>query len=390
MALIKFFFIFFALFDPQIPFAPNGVGFSLLISILLLPFAFFKVTSGHGSLLIYSGRFFYVLFFVSLIFILIRLLFNQGDNFLFLLSWLKAFFVFLSLLLTFLVFFNRAFEEGRVGSYVIPFVVLSYFLNAVINYVAGSLPGYFGFLSHFRGELLTESVGKNPYRNSFISGSGFFSIGTAYGLFFLLYALFLSRERAFKIFYVLILPFIGAAGFVAARTSFVAIFFGLLYLSKSRFFVFLWMIMLGGGTMFFLSLLPALSPYVDWMLSFFDIRNDASGKILFGDMYFWPGMKIFLFGMGVVNDGTFPYTDSGYMQDILFGGVFFLLIKLSFVLVMFFRFFNSFPLYIMLFCGSVLAFHLKGLFVYNNAQGMAILYVVYFYLTSMAYSRRFS
>ncbi len=116
---------------------------------------------------------------------------------------------------------------------------------------------------------------------------------------------------------------------------------------------------------------------------FFQFSDDRSAEHLIQQMYFWPGGEIILFGLGVVNDGTFVYTDAGYMQDILFGGVLFLLLKLCFVIYFVYSFFFRYPLFVMLVAFSILAFHFKGLFLYNNAQGMAAFYFIFFYLWSL-------
>src|SRR5690606_3883527 len=95
-------------------------------------------------------------------------------------------------------------------------------------------------------------------------------------------------------------------------------------------------------------------------------------------MYFWPGDSAFFIGLGAVNDGTFVYTDAGYMQDVLFGGIFFLALKLSFLIFFLFFSFKRYPLFSTSVVFAILLFHFKGLFIYNNAQGMAAFYFIIF------------
>jgi hypothetical protein len=101
-------------------------------------------------------------------------------------------------------------------------------------------------------------------------------------------------------------------------------------------------------------------------------------------MYFWPGLETFLYGLGAVNDGTFVYTDAGYMQDILFGGILFLLAKLLFVVVLFVVVSRVSLIFACFFTVAVLLFHMKGLFIYNNAQGMAAFYLTFFHFSLLS------
>lgn len=84
-----------------------------------------------------------------------------------------------------------------------------------------------------------------------------------------------------------------------------------------------------------------------------------------------------------MNNGAYPYTDAGYMQDILFGGLPFLILKLSLLLVVFLAINKISLFFSFLFCISVLVFHFKGVFLYNNAQGMTVVYMVYFYFSAL-------
>ncbi|RRJ84494.1 hypothetical protein D0544_05145 [Aestuariirhabdus litorea] len=180
------------------------------------------------------------------------------------------------------------------------------------------------------------------------------------------------------------IAFTAISGFFAARTAFFAIAPALFYVFKSRIIYFIFFMLTGTALIYLLLDLPALRSYKNWMISFFLFSSDRSAEYLIQQMYFWPGEAVVIFGLGAVNDGTFVYTDAGYMQDILFGGVLFLLIKLCFVLYFVYLFLFKYPLYVMLVVFSILAFHFKGLFLYNNAQGMAAFYFIFFYLWSLS------
>jgi hypothetical protein len=368
--------LFLSIFDPQIPLAPNGVGVSFLIVLIsIIPIIFY-----HDSLdlvrffkKIYPFLF---LFALSFSFICFRIIFNSGDNFEFLLSNLKAVFVFLSFFSIYLIYFRNCKADDFFS-----IIVSLYVINGIINYVAGTFPDYFGFLSWFRGDVTGISLGNNPYRNSFISGSGYYSIGVSYGLICLLFSFHISRSKNNGFFNYLALVFVAFTGFVAARTSFFGSGSAFIYMAKAGVFKLILFFCIAFSLILLLLQLPELQPYKVWMLSFFlDFEESGSARYLIERMYFWPGSSIFLFGSGYVNDGSFVYTDGGYMQDILFGGILFVLIKLSFLILFFYRFFKKFPFFVILVCGAIMAFHFKGLFLYNNAQGMSAFYLIYFYM----------
>lgn len=369
--------LFMSAFDPQVPGLPNGVGITLLISVLLFPLVASRLLRSDPEIIFYLKKTipFFILFLASFFIILIRMLLNAGENISFSLSWFKAFVVFLSCLFVFLIFFSKEKPEKFIFS-----LLLVYLINAAINFLAGTFPDSFGFISMFRAESISDSLGGNPYRNSFISGSGYFSIGTAYGLITLLFSFYLSEAKSRNILAFLSITVIAASGFLAARTAFFAIAGAVVYILKKRPGDLIYLSIFSSSVLYFLGEVPGLQPYISWMQSFFSFAHDASGSHLINQMYFWPGESIFLFGDGSVNDGGFIYTDGGFMQDILFGGILFAFIKLSFLMVFVFCFARKYPLFSILVSISVIAFHVKGLFLYNNAQGMAAFYFIFLFL----------
>lgn len=374
---MSYFFLFLVAFDPQLPYFPNGVGFTALVVLILSPFVFVKLRKSFSFEMCFFKKSipFFILFIFALTLIILRIIMNEGGNIAFVFSWFKALFVFTACLFVYLLFFS-----SKESKFFIQSLIVVYFLNAILNFLAGTYPQLFGFLDVFRGAVISESLGNNPYRNSFVSGSGYFSIGTAYGLIVLLFSFYLVHSKSKSFLLAAAVTITAITGFIAARTAFFAIAPALFYIFKSRFLYFILFVLAGAFFLYLLIDLPALQPYKMWMLSFFSLSNDRSGSYLIEKMYFWPGEFIFFFGRGAVNDGSFIYTDSGYMQDILFGGVLFLAIKLFFLMILVSRFFKDYPLFVTLVAFSVLAFHFKGAFIYSNAQGMAAFYFIYFYL----------
>ena len=357
--LMIFCILFLLVFDPQVPFLPNGVGFSFVLFFALFPPFLLSLMAGRTNFISRSAIPLFTIFTVAMLFILGRLIFNGGENFEFLLSWVKAFFVYSSVFLFLYVFYGAA-QNKRWSTYV-PDIILVYFLNALFNFLIGSYPDTFEFLSVFRSKVVSESLGGNPYRNSFISGSGYFSIGTAYGLAVLFVSYYFVKFHVRSFTYSLSFLVMAVSGFIAARTSFFAILFSAIYMFAGRPIYLLFISFLGVAVLSALLLLPALQPYVEWMISFFsEFQTSSSASYLLNEMYFWPGIDVFLAGRGWVNDGTYLYTDAGYMQDILFGGIFFLLIKISFVLVFFNSIGKKSVVFGALFCLSILLFHMKG------------------------------
>jgi hypothetical protein len=378
MNFLKLFVLFLLAFDPQIPFLPNGVGFTFLLFFALLPVVLYRVEQKQGALIFKHSAPLLFIFFISMAYMVGRLIFNQGENVIFVLSLFKAFFVFGSIFFYFVVFYKDGISDKFVA-----YIAVAYAANAIFNFISGTYPEHFVFFENFKSEVISDSLGANPYRNSFISSSGYFSIGTAYGLASLLIAYHIAKGKAINFFFSSAFVLICIAGFIAARTSFFAIAGAVFYIFINRSFYSLYLGVVSILVLSLVLLLPPLEPYVLWMQSFFvDFDTSSSASYLLNEMYFWPGMGVVLRGSGFVNDGTFIYTDAGYMQDIMFGGVVFLFIKLLFVVIFFAAVSRVSFLFAFLFCASVLAFHFKGLFVYNNAQGMAIFYFTYFYFCS--------
>lgn len=371
---MKNFLLFLIIFDPQIPYFIDGVGFTAIIFPGLIAAFLIKNNGNIPKVSVFKhARPFVVLHFFLLLFSAILLL-AFGDNFEYLLGVAKAIVVYCAIV-SYILFYNPSFDKKFfVG------LLYSYCVNAVINFSAGTFTEYFSWMEVFRSHAISDALGANPYRNNFISGSGYFSIGTAYGLFFLFYIYF-SGSRKTGLLSSVSLFLVGVAGFVGARTSMFAIGAGTAYLLR-KFQVRKIIILTIVGILlvyFAFNENGILAPYKMWLLSFFRGKEDASAEYLLNEMFFWPGTNIFFLGSGVVNDGTFTYTDSGFMQDIVFGGVFYAFLKFAFPLYFVIRFFKREPVFMLLFLGVAVAFQIKGAFFVSNAQGMAIFYLMYFF-----------
>ncbi len=261
-------FLFLAAFDPQIPFLPNGIGFPLVVLFLLAPLVLIKLHKLDKI----DCRFFiskclplFSIFFVIGVFIIIRLIASGGENLEFILSWLKALAVFVSCFFTYLFFYS-----GKKTSEFMKGLVIVYVFNAIVNFSVGTYPEYFQFLSVFKSNVISDSLGANPYRNSFISGSGYYSIGTGYGLIVLLFAFYLVHSRSKSALLAISISLAAISGFIAARTAFFAIAPALFYIFKSRIIYFVFFMLAGSAVFYLLLDLPELQPYKNWMISFFN------------------------------------------------------------------------------------------------------------------------
>jgi len=372
-------FLFLVIFDPQVPFFPAGVGVTAFIPFFLVIPVLYKIThtKSRASFFLFKTFPYFILFGVLFLFIAIRLFSSESGDFSIIFSFFKAFLVFLSVVFVFLVFY--ADESPSTFFYALFSIFL---MNSLINFVAASMPSHFEFLNLFREPTAKDPNSSNLYRYSFLSGSGYYSIGTAYGLMVLLVAFYVSKFRVKSLFFLLSTVVILLSGFIAARTSFFAIFSSFVYLSKASFRSLLILTLTFFLIFYILVSYTDLGYYETWMLSFFNFSENSSGSHLLDQMYFWPGDKVFLFGMAKVNDGSFPYTDSGYMQDLLFGGIIFVFLKTSYLFLFFKDFFSRFPFFVILVCFSILVFQFKGAFLYSNPHGMAVFYSLFLFMHS--------
>lgn len=373
---MKILLLFLILFDPQIPFAPNGVGFTAVIALILLLGVLLKLKSGAvlGLGVLRGAIPFFIGHYLVAMFSLFTVLMWSGDVS-HLLGVAKSVLVFLSVVL-FLSYYRVVFNSEFLNS-----LLIIYSINAAINFVVGTFPDYFAFLDLFRGKSVSDALGDNPYRSNFIAGSGYYSIGTAYGLFLLFYTYFVRYEQAYFL-RICGQALVALAGFVSARISMFAIIPSVVLIVVRLDWRKIFYLVLAAVVVWYLAIDDQgfLAPYRAWLMGFFDLHNARSSDVLLSEMIFFPGNHVFLFGSGVVNNGSFAYTDSGFMQDILFGGIALAILKFLFPLYFVFRMARKFPLFsavlIVLFC----LFQLKGAFFLSNAQGMAIFYVLFFYV----------
>jgi hypothetical protein len=324
------------------------------------------IKTSKGLVFVYAAIFFQVA---------LRLLFSLGEEMSFFFSSAKSLVILISALLYVKAFLCK--DTGRQ-------IVNIFVLNAVICLVAGTYTPLLDIVYKFKagGDL---DPGFIPYRNAFLSGSGYYGIGAPYAVVFLLSMVLLlnfsGKKNLFEYFKIML---IAIAGMLAARTMFVGIAFGFAYVLWRRPLFTVPAIALLAVAIVVLLSFDQTAQYSDWMFEMF-INDSSSGSGSQSTdhlmtMYFVPEPMTLLFGDGRYSEGDLYYmeTDAGYMRHMLFGG---LPIMLSVLLipVVLAKISRSiaFGLFIV---PLVYILHVKGNFIYNSPAGMPLLILIAFWM----------
>lgn len=317
-----------------------------------------------------------VLVYAALFFqVALRLLFSFGDEMSFFFSSAKSTAILIATLL-----YIKAFLCKETGQQIINIFAL----NAIICLVAGTYTPLLDYIYLFKagGEIDTGFI---PYRNAFLSGSGYYGIGAPYAIVFLFSMIFLLGSEAKQKWtaYLKIL-LVAAAGILAARTVFVGIAFGFLYVLYRRpSFIIPTAAVLGTAVLGLLSF-EQTAQYSDWMFELFTSDSSSGGGSKSTDhletMYFMPEPFTILFGDGKYTQGDLYYkeTDAGYMRHLLFGGLPTMLTALL-IPVALARISRS-RAYSLFISPLVYVLHIKGNFIYNSPAGMPLLIVLAFWM----------
>ncbi|CAH9052923.1 hypothetical protein PSECIP111951_00716 [Pseudoalteromonas holothuriae] len=344
-----------------------GLGFLFFFVLLfLLKVTVTKFKFSLDSVFYIVSIYFFAVFFFSLLRVLVL-----GDNFEFLLSILRGWLTFVSCYFVYYFFLDK--------NKVVFFLTLCFVVNSVINFSVASNPVLFPMIELFKGENLSSELGYNPFRNSYLSMSGYYTIGTAYGIFSMLLGYTLVKERAsftrMAAFFT-----VGFSAVIAARTASLAVVAILGYfLSKRLVFIVFSLLMVYAG-IYLLSEIDSLQVYKNWVLE----GGDKSYIIDVVDAI-WidtSGLNL-LYGTGYVNNGLFAYTDSGFLKELLFGGIPYLLLKISLLGIIYFVF-KVDKIFSFLLLLVVLVFNFKGQFIFNSSHGMAVFYFIVFYFKSIS------
>lgn len=362
----------FLIFDLNLPIA-RGFGASPAALLLLL------LSLLHLRRISFSEFFNYrkviILYLLLIMYILARLIFSGAYDTNFLATALKS-----TLILFITLAYLSLFKEDKKVLFCKIFNL--FFINSCITFFIGYNQEYQYIANFFKGEV-GELIGTNPYRNSFLSGSGYFGIGAVYGVAIPFFIYYLSKNKIFTVGNFIKLAIILFAGVMAARTVFICAMLSTVYsvlvfkntklLFSSIFIAFLMVTLM--STEYFVE-------YRLWLFEVFtanSISDTNTGNILLA--YFdmeEMSFNTFLFGDGRYISNTGGYymnVDVGYLRHFYFGGFMFAIFaSLGIVLSIYFACNNKHFLFLII--PICLLLHIKGLFIYNSPAGMPMLILI--------------
>lgn len=378
--VFHFFCLFFLLFDVHIPGFPNGVGSSALMLPFFIVVFFMRPNLARLTEIFNVFLPIVAVHFLIILYVFLRLLLGGASELSMLLAVAKNLVLFCAVFMYWVLYFVPESKTPEL-------IIKPFFINALICFAAGSIPILLEYVRLF--QIPTDNANLIPYRNAFISGSGFFTIGSAYGLAFVFLSyIYLVRVQGVDFVRVFQLLVIFSAGFIAARTSLVALIAVSFMLIVCRAASFWKMFFLMFALLILFFSIPGLDKYNVWLFELF-IKGKESGTLqgLMNHMYFVPELSTLLFGDGVhsvmAESGSYyGGSDVGYMRNIFFGGIPYLLIMMLFPLLMFVRLWRVSSIFALAVLFVMLVFHGKGAFFYNNSQGMAVFYMFYAFFYS--------
>ncbi|MFQ2917728.1 hypothetical protein ACK3YF_00615 [Aeromonas allosaccharophila] len=356
----------------------GSAPFSLFISFSVL---LMKNSDGVvNAVKRFSIPFFTIYFFV-IFFVALRIFFSGEQNYLF--SIFKSFLIFFSA-----ISYLAAFGGVRINDKLINI----FFVNGVICLVAGSIPSVLEIVYLFKSGVPVP--GFIPYRDAFLAGSGYFGISSIYAIIILLCAHKLINEGlslSFAIKFMVIL----VVGVLAGRTAFVGIVISFIYIASKSvkysvigFFLFTCIVVI-------ILSVDAFSVYSSWVFEFVSLDGNSvslsrtSSTDELNTMYFMPNDgTTWLWGDGRYVDGEGYYmgTDAGYMRNLFFGGLPFVMAVIVYACLFAFKSKNYFFTFYVL--PLVFALHYKGAFILNNPAGVPVLTLLSFWLYHHSVNKR--
>jgi hypothetical protein len=228
-------------------------------------------------------------------------------------------------------------------------IITIFVLQSVIIILAFALPSFMSFVQSLQyPESSLKGLGNrnnNVYRGLSISGDLFFGLSACYGLIFIFYSKYLLDKTAIRIKHVLIGLLLIAGNIFVARTGFIALVFALILMllyksNQSNFrmiakilFITICIILVSWFLIpakFQILIIEYVLPFAfEFLYNFMESNQlETSSTNVLMDMYNIPiDFNTFLFGDGYFSTSNGYYymkTDSGYLRQILFGGIFYL------------------------------------------------------------------
>lgn len=370
---ISYVSLFLLLFDLDMPFL-RGVGSSVYSALLSLSFILLNINLCNSRINYIIKEFSYtiLIFFMLFVYVLLRLLFSSAEDLSYLGSGVKATVLFISSIL-YLIAFDSKYLFDRLFNV--------FFLNACVAMFIGTFQEYQYIVDIFKPNGGMQLIGYVPYRNAFLSGSGYFGIGAPFALAsaFIFSYLVLAKKLSFLNFIKIVFIFISAI--FAARTSFLCIGMTMLYLIFfEKKINLIWIVVLMVLLLIVILNLDGFESYRYWVFEIFNngISSSATGEVLLTEFVKFPNdIYSWFFGDGkyVTDNGSYYMnTDIGYLRHWFFGGVFFmisiLLIPFSMLLA------NNQKIFLFLIIPICFLLHFKGVFIYNNPTSTPLLVLI--------------
>ncbi|MBB1645534.1 hypothetical protein [Sphingobacterium sp. UME9] len=361
MYLIKVILVFFIIFNFPIPVIYNSAFLALSIATC---FYFAQPSLIKDLRSCFGNKYIVSLLGVFLLLMLIG--FIPGIlHFTFDFTIIKPYLLNIILLFIAIYIYPLLIKEISLGErfyYILNLLISVFFLQSVIEVTAFLSPVAKDFVAFFQKDLVSEKD-MGGIRALALTGNPFFDLAASFGLIFIVFTFSISVNKNGNKYFSLrnslffIVLFVGS--FFAGRTAFVGLgtALALYFLSfGSRFkklISFIRLILIVAGTSFLLYniLLPPetkdmvenqLLPFAfEVVYNYIDTGETStkSGEVL-EQMYFPLSWQTFLFGDGIYTgeDGAYyMHTDSGIMRNILFYGIFGLLLILIGHLFYFFK-----------------------------------------------------
>lgn len=358
-SLLPFLLLFLLVFDLHLI---GGFG-SAIITFLV---CFLIILVNPSKYIVNANKIFnfFFLFLVSYIFLLFyvafRVLLNGVSEVSFLFTMSKATLILLATLCYLIVFYNSDLKRNLINIF---------FFNACICLVFGTFSEYKTLLSLFQyGGDSVELIGNNEYRNAFLAGSGYFGISSLYGLVFAIVLKIIIDDKNHNFFKLLV---IALAGLFAGRVALICYLIAILYyvflkfnLRVSLFSLFSLFIFI-----FILNFFPVFEDVKYWLSEMFVDNNLSQSESFsqFSETFSLPSSELtLLFGDGLYGNSEEYYggSDSGYIRNIYFGGVFYLFFLLGAFFLISYNIRKILYIYVLIFISLFL--HLKGVFIFNN------------------------
>ncbi|ALV74310.1 hypothetical protein [Acinetobacter johnsonii] len=371
--IFAFVLMFFLIFDLKL-IGSIGSALITLIFCFIALIVGFKRYNGNIVDVVKKYKNFLFFYLCMILYVFLRFLFSSMDDYSYVLTTLKTTLVLLSTLAYLMVFNDSNLKN-------IFFNI--FFLNGLICLFLGTFPDFKFLIYPFKygDDPSLSLIGASEYRDAVLAGSSYFGVASLFGLAFA-FCLKISLQSGKIVDYVKLIV-IAFAGLLLGRVALLCYLLSIIYFFVIKKSVKVLFLSVATLAIFFIMLnsLPVMENAKIWLFEMFlgDGISNSESVDQFKNMIYLPDDQFsLLFGDARYgsSDSYYGGTDSGYIRNILFGGLFFLLILLmSFFSIFFKNINNSFVWLIIILC---MLLHFKGIFIFNNPGFFGVVLIVYY------------